>query len=203
MSLSQFLRDYLYIALGGNRKGVFRRYANLMTTMVLGGLWHGASWSFVVWGFLHGLYLGLNHAFRALCGKRLGDRLDRSRAFSLLSWALTMLSVIVAWVVFRAETLRGAGRILLGMASPTPAMQVHAQLWNAGLGISTGVLWCGVLCAIAFCVPNSNRIGNHLLRQNDPPARALISGASFAAVAFMLVVNIMRDSVSAFIYFNF
>lgn len=71
MSLSQFLRDYLYIALGGNRHGPVRRYANLMTTMVFGGMWHGASWSFIIWGFLHGLYLGVNHAFRALCGPAL------------------------------------------------------------------------------------------------------------------------------------
>jgi alginate O-acetyltransferase complex protein AlgI len=64
MTLSRFLRDYLYVALGGNRKGAIRRYANLMVTMLLGGLWHGAAWTFVVWGGLHGVYLLINHAFR-------------------------------------------------------------------------------------------------------------------------------------------
>src|SRR5437016_12464491 len=66
MPLSQFLRDYLYLPLGGNRRGSARRYVNLMITMLLGGLWHGASWTFVVWGGLHGIYLALNHAWRFL-----------------------------------------------------------------------------------------------------------------------------------------
>lgn len=202
MSLSQFLRDYLYIALGGNRKGVFRRYGNLMTTMVLGGLWHGASWSFVLWGFLHGLYLGVNHAFRALCGPRFSAQLDCSRIFKLLSWLLTMLSVIVAWVVFRAETLQGAGNVLQGMSNPD-LPEVHSLLWNAGLSLNAGLAWCGVCATIAFLAPNSNRIGKYLLQRDWTATSILISGGSFATVVFLLVVNLMRDSVSAFIYFNF
>ena len=209
MSLSQFLRDYLYIALGGNRKGGFRRYANLMATMVLGGLWHGASWSFVIWGFLHGLYLALNHGFRALCTEGLRTRLDASRMYTVLAWMLTMLAVIIAWVLFRAETLQGASRMLQSMIWPHSAATAsapayaHVLLWNAGLSLPAGWLWCGLLSAIACLMPNSNRIGNQLQAQNSLPSRAIVSGASFAAVAFLLVVNTMRDSVSAFIYFNF
>ena len=71
MTLSRFLRDYLYIPLGGNRKGQVRRYASIMITMLLGGLWHGAAWNFVLWGGLHGLYLMINHAWR-----RFRDPLD-------------------------------------------------------------------------------------------------------------------------------
>ena len=67
ITLSTFLRDYLYIPLGGNRHGTFRRYLNLMIVMLLGGLWHGANWTFVVWGGLHGIYLSFNHAFQAVC----------------------------------------------------------------------------------------------------------------------------------------
>ncbi len=210
MSLSQFLRDYLYIGLGGSRKGVVRRYANLMITMVLGGLWHGAGWSFVVWGTLHGLYLGVNHGFRALCGPALYARLDRSRLFGASSWLLTMLAVILAWVVFRAETLQGAGRILWRMLQPSDAVQVHALLWNAGLSLSVGGLWCAVLAAMACLVPNSNAIGEYLLRRcktsTGVSASAyvfLLAGASSVAVAFLLMMNITRDAVSAFIYFNF
>jgi len=205
MSLSQFLRDYLYIALGGNRKGVVRRYANLMATMVLGGLWHGASWSFIIWGFLHGLYLGVNHGFRALCGPILIARLDRSRLFGLTTWLLTMLAVIMAWVLFRAETLQGAGRVLQSMSAATSVTRPHALLWNAGLSLAVGGLWCAVLGAVACLAPNSNRVGDHLLRfcKTQPATGALIAGASSAALVFMLVMNIMRDSVSAFIYFNF
>ena len=205
MSLSQFLRDYLYISLGGNRKGLIRRYANLMLTMVLGGLWHGASWSFVLWGFLHGLYLTVNHAFRALCSDPLKDRLDQSRTFSLLSWMLTMLMVVLAWVIFRAESLQGAGMMLKSMFTLARIDQVHPLLWNAGLNLSTGALWCGVLGALAFFVPNSNCVGEKMLLvcRSWPTARTLISGASFALVVFLLIINTMRDSVSAFIYFNF
>jgi len=205
MSLSQFLRDYLYIALGGNRHGAVRRYANLMTTMVLGGLWHGASWSFVIWGFLHGLYLGVNHAFRALCGPALCTRLDQSRLFGVLAWLVTMLAVIMAWVLFRAETLAGAGRILHSMTLATSGAQVHTLLWNAGLSLAAGSLWCGLLGATTALAPNSNRIGNYLLSTCTAHTgkAALIAGVSSAAVVFMLLMNITRDSVSAFIYFNF
>ena len=73
MTLSRFLRDYLYIPLGGNRKGPARRYLNLMLTMLLGGLWHGAGWTYVVWGGLHGLYLLVNHAWRNLTKFELPD----------------------------------------------------------------------------------------------------------------------------------
>ncbi len=205
MSLSQFLRDYLYIALGGNRHGTVRRYANLMITMVLGGLWHGASWSFVIWGFLHGLYLGVNHGFRALCGPARCARLDASKPFTLAAWLLTMLAVIVAWVLFRAETLAGAGRILHSMALATPNATPHPLLWNAGLNLSVGLLWCTALGALAALAPNSNRIGTHLLGvcQTKAARSAIVAGASSAAVALLLVMNITRDSVSAFIYFNF
>ena len=205
MTLSQFLRDYLYIALGGNRQGTFRRYSNLMTTMVLGGLWHGASWSFVAWGFLHGLYLVINHGYNALLGTVMQARLAGNPAYRAIAWLVTILAVVVAWVVFRAETLSGAGRILAGMARPAFELQVHVLMWNAGLQLSSGAIWCSTLAAIAFLAPNSNRIGELLLRvcHAQPLSRALIGGASLAAIAFLLLLNLTRDSVSAFIYFNF
>jgi alginate O-acetyltransferase complex protein AlgI len=191
--------------MGGSRKGVVRRYANLMVTMVLGGLWHGASWSFIIWGFLHGLYLGVNHGFRALCGPALNERLDRSRLFGVVAWLLTMLAVVMAWVLFRAETLVGAGKILQAMTVAAHSAQTHVLLWNAGLSLPVGGLWCGALGALACLAPNSNRIGNYLLRgcQSHGTARTILAGASVAAIAFLLLMNIMRTSVSAFIYFNF
>ncbi|HEY8908236.1 MAG TPA: MBOAT family O-acyltransferase, partial [Rhodoferax sp.] len=205
MSLSQFLRDYLYIALGGNRYGVVRRYVNLMVTMVLGGLWHGASWSFIIWGFLHGLYLGVNHAFRALCGERLLKQLAANRLYTLTAWLLTMLAVVVAWVVFRAETLPGAFRMLQSMTNLTNTAPEHVYLWNAGLHFSTGLWWCGGLAVLAFVAPSSNKIGNQLLSVNHdrPAVRLFILGAALAAVVFLMIVNATRQSVSAFIYFNF
>merc|ERR1711916_280688 len=84
MTLSQFLQQYLYIALGGNRKGPTRRYINLFITMLLGGLWHGAGWNYVIWGGLHGFYLTVNHAFRAVCPRPFWDR---SPLLAVFPWA--------------------------------------------------------------------------------------------------------------------
>ena len=205
ISLSQFLRDYLYIALGGNRKGSARRHTNLLLTMVLGGLWHGASWSFVFWGLLHGLYLGLNHGFRALCGPRLLTRLGDRCLYQAVAWLLTLLSVIVAWVLFRAETLPGAVRMLQGMTTLPVNMQVHILLWNEGLHLANGFIGCALLGAAALLGPTSNQIGDFLrvrLQQRPPPS-AILTGASTATLAALLLINSLRDSVSAFIYFNF
>jgi alginate O-acetyltransferase complex protein AlgI len=106
MTLSSFLRDYLYIPLGGSRAGAARRYVNLFITMLLGGLWHGASWTFVLWGGLHGMFLVVNHLWR-----RTGLRMP-----SAIAWALTLGAVMVGWVFFRAPTLERAQVILSGMA---------------------------------------------------------------------------------------
>ncbi len=108
ITLSRFLRDYLYIPLGGNRNGPHKQKVNLMTTMLLGGLWHGAGWNFVAWGGLHGLYLIGNHTFR----ERVPFRLPRP-----LAWALTFVAVVVAWVFFRAEGLSDALAYLKQMGS--------------------------------------------------------------------------------------
>jgi D-alanyl-lipoteichoic acid acyltransferase DltB (MBOAT superfamily) len=115
MTLSRFLQQYLYIALGGNRRGSARRYANLMITMLLGGLWHGAGWNFVLWGGLHGLYLVVNHLWRALWGERQSTPWRERRLLRVFPWALTFVCVVFAWVLFRAQTLDGALLILRTM----------------------------------------------------------------------------------------
>jgi len=113
MTLSRFLRDYLYIPLGGSRNGKGRRYINLMVTMLLGGLWHGAGWTFVVWGGLHGFYLMINHAWRNL-KQRMGWG-DGGRWSNLGAGALTFLAVVVGWVFFRADSFSSAVNLLQGM----------------------------------------------------------------------------------------
>jgi alginate O-acetyltransferase complex protein AlgI len=105
MTLSNFLRDYLYMPLGGNRAGATRRHINLFITMFLGGLWHGASWTFALWGGLHGVYLVANHVWR-----RTGIKLPAG-----VAWALTFVAVLVGWVFFRAPSLERAQIILEGM----------------------------------------------------------------------------------------
>ncbi|XUJ36897.1 MBOAT family O-acyltransferase [Bradyrhizobium japonicum] len=116
MTLSQFLRDYLYISLGGNRRGRVLRYVNLMITMLLGGLWHGAAWTFVAWGALHGAYLCVNHAFNALV-PNVPTLLVRP--VRIVGAVLTFLAVVVAWVFFRAESVTWALRVLHAMADPS------------------------------------------------------------------------------------
>ncbi|MGZ3254503.1 MAG: MBOAT family O-acyltransferase, partial [Burkholderiaceae bacterium] len=113
MTLSRFLRDYLYVPLGGNRKGPARRYVNLMATMLLGGLWHGAGWTFIIWGGLHGFYLMINHAWREMMS-RLGWRME-GRLINLLFGAITFIAVVVAWVFFRADTFTTAYTMLGSM----------------------------------------------------------------------------------------
>jgi D-alanyl-lipoteichoic acid acyltransferase DltB (MBOAT superfamily) len=115
MTLSRFLRDYLYIPLGGSRRGKVRRYVNLMVTMLLGGLWHGAGWTFVAWGALHGFYLVVNHAWHAV-RRSLGHNLEKTTlAGRTLSRIVTLTAVIFAWVLFRAESFGGAMSIISGM----------------------------------------------------------------------------------------
>lgn len=113
MTLSAFLRDYLYFPLGGNRKGPVRRYANLMATMLLGGMWHGAGWTFIVWGGLHGVYLMINHGWREL-KIRLGWG-DGGRLAKMAGGALTFIAVVVAWVFFRADNFTTAISMLSSM----------------------------------------------------------------------------------------
>lgn len=113
MTLSRFLRDYLYIPLGGNRSGEKRRYTNLMITMVLGGLWHGAGWPFVIWGTLHGCYLLINHAWRK---RNKSNKESRHATLKIyLSTIITFFSVVIAWVFFRAPNMATASIIIKGM----------------------------------------------------------------------------------------
>ena len=105
MTLSRFLRDYLYIPLGGNRCGPVRQAANVIATMLLGGLWHGANWTFVAWGGLHGAALAVNHVWQGS-----GLRLPRP-----VAWVLTLLFVMACWVLFRSASFTTAGDVLLSM----------------------------------------------------------------------------------------
>ena len=142
MTLSQFLRDYLYIPLGGSRHGATRRYLNLYLTMLLGGLWHGASWTFVMWGGLHGAYLIVNHGWRAFVSDT-APPLWRRLAYG----TLTFLCVVIAWVFFRAPDLTSAISILTGLVGGH-GMSIDGQIssvgierdmqWQIPLGLFTG-----------------------------------------------------------------
>jgi alginate O-acetyltransferase complex protein AlgI len=204
ISLSSFLRDYLYIPLGGNRKGRVRRHANLFATMLLGGLWHGASWSFVFWGGLHGAYLIANHAVQATVGVRWRE----NRLYKFFAWLITLLAVLVAWVFFRATSFSTATHLVAAMFTPGAAYSldtIHPLLWNQGLRPDTGLLWCGLCAGLAFFPFNSNQMGESVMQicRRQGHYGPVIMGAALTLGVLLVVINGLRTSVSAFIYFNF
>lgn len=191
MTLSRFLRDYLYIPLGGNRHGYIARYRNLMVTMLLGGLWHGAGWTFVIWGGLHGLYLAINHAWHRVTRMLWPNGLVHPALARLLAWFVTFVAVVVGWVLFRAADLDAALRMLEGMAGlngialPNAIAVRLGGLWTQlqgwgvesylGGGAAFAATWAWVLALLAatLLAPNTQQImarGNPVLApyQADP-----------------------------------
>jgi D-alanyl-lipoteichoic acid acyltransferase DltB (MBOAT superfamily) len=184
MTLSRFLREYLYIPLGGNRAPPARVLANLMMTFVLGGLWHGAAWTFVAWGALHGFGMCCHRAW-----SRAGLCLPRP-----LAWAVTLLFVVVTWVFFRAASIADALAMLRALVGLTPlpvATSAPAALTAHGaapaLAFAAGV-------AIVFLRANSNQL-----------ARDMSASWRYAAwAAAALIVSILQlGNVTPFLYFNF
>ena len=173
MTLSRFLREYLYIPLGGNRKGSIRRHINLMITMLLGGLWHGAGWTFVAWGALHGLYLIINHSWQTIY-QSTGWYPKKTQWWSRsLSCLLTFTAVVVAWVFFRAESFDGAIAVLQGMAGingiqlpenlevlffNAPSWIVFSGNDIGTFGSEKGLLWIIFLMIITWTAPNTQQI---------------------------------------------
>jgi len=186
ITLSSWLRDYLYISLGGNRHGQARTYAALMGTMLLGGLWHGANWTFVVWGGLHGLYLSAERWLRA---RFKGVTPGRVALFGLA--LLTFLLVNITWVLFRAKTFTGAGVVLKGMAG----MQVKPEPLIAG-----GPMIIAMVIVSAI-------FGTHLAMRNTT-LEVVIERTPSVAIAsiwtlLLFAVIIEQGQGSAFIYFAF
>jgi D-alanyl-lipoteichoic acid acyltransferase DltB (MBOAT superfamily) len=221
ISLSRFLRDYLYVALGGNRKGPVRRYMNLMITMLLGGLWHGAGWNFLIWGGLHGGLLILTHGWIAL-RKRWGIAPlgQEGRWTRPLSIAATYVAVVMAWVFFRAETLDGALGVLKGMLGLVPEARgglAFREVWQDDLSsylraaAKTGVLV--VALGVVFMSTGLHRwMGRYnpaIMSDWPQPVPAIHWGwqpspRMMLICAFMAAVAILRLSeVSEFIYYNF
>jgi alginate O-acetyltransferase complex protein AlgI len=181
MTLSNFLRDYLFIPLGGNRTGPARRYLNLFLTMLLGGLWHGASWTFALWGGLHGIYVTTNYLWR-----RTGIRLPGG-----VAWALTFLAVMVGWVFFRAPSLGRAQVILEGMIGLNGFAWPH-ELYSIG-----GNRLERLLPALAIVLWGPNR-------QTIMTWRVKSDWVYAIAFAILAGISILRlGDPSPFLYFQF
>jgi len=227
MTLSRFLRDYLYFPLGGNRKGSTRRYVNLFITMLLGGLWHGAGWTFVIWGALHGAYLGINHAWQtaqARLGIRGGSTWTRG-----LALGTTFIAVVIGWVFFRSEDIPTAISILAGMAGAHGITLPDAFSYRLGpaapyisrLGITfvpgggslfvKTWLWICLLLPFVLFLPNSQELlarFHPALGMHADRSRGWLEwapGASWAiamgVVAAMGLLSLTRHS--EFLYFQF
>ncbi len=204
ISLSNFLRDYLYIPLGGNRKGEIRRYANLIITMLLGGLWHGAGWTFIIWGGLHGLYLVINNLWHSFL-KKMGVNLKQIPWWSkVLGVLITFIAVIIAWVLFRAENLTSGLLILTEMSG------INGINFNPSIVESNKKLLIGLSIFVWF-FPNILQ----LLKKYDPVLQYNIDKTSWeltlnknvgfvvGILMFITFKYLLDAPASQFLYFNF
>ena len=215
ITLSRFLRDYLYIPLGGNRLGKQRRYLNLMLTMLLGGLWHGAGWNFLIWGGLHGLYLCVNHLWSA----RRDRKASAYRLVAAGSWAVTFFAVVIAWVFFRAKTAAGAWAMLsalFGSAAESSAYVSPGILRIMDLPIPVGaghLLLIGsaavaLALVAALSLPNVPQIFRYREYRRAPEAsqglrwRPNATWALLSALAFTVALFGMWQRLE-FLYFQF
>ncbi|MEE4380084.1 MAG: MBOAT family protein [Candidatus Competibacteraceae bacterium] len=179
ISLSRFLRDYLYIPLGGNRRGTARMVSALFITMLLGGLWHGAGWTFVLWGMLHGLALIVNHLWTVSKWT-----LPRS-----IAWLLTLLFLFPTWVIFRADSLASAGTILASMIGLNGLSMALPISHNWGFSVLAFIL--------AVAGPTSQKLALTTLR----PRR--IWAVTTAGLLIYLTLNLAGDGYTEFLYFQF
>jgi alginate O-acetyltransferase complex protein AlgI len=223
MTLSRFLRDYIYIPLGGNRNGSIARYSNLLVTMLIGGIWHGAGWNFLLWGALHGSYLvinGIYSKFRIMLGVRIG------MLHNLISWNITFIAVVIAWVLFRAVTLDGASRIYEGMLGIN-GISLHSGIYDfinttvnlknisfitangfGSFGSIIGFVWLFIAAFIAFKLPNTIELFGRVMFDNKEQGNLGYSWklswlwSLFCAITFLFGVFSI-NSQNEFLYFNF
>jgi len=223
ITLSRFLRDYLYVPLGGNRCGKGRKYSNLMVTMLLGGLWHGAGWPFVIWGGLHGFYLACNHAWQAIHNRIANRKILPKKILDTISVLITFICVVIAWVFFRAKDFDHATRVLTAMAdfgnlvlpiesvASTLILKIFPTLTSTSLTAFGGdrqIGWTFFLLVAVWGLPNTQQIVTWI-RSKTWPRRAYSAEASWfligAASFWLILVLIINETrgVSEFIYFNF
>jgi len=232
ITLSRFLRDFLYIPLGGGRVGMVRRQINLMIVMILGGLWHGAGVTFILWGGLHGLFLVINHLWRAFL-----KRYEWSLAFNTLSyrvaaWLVTFTVVVFAWVLFRAQSLQVAQEIyramlgfngiqlpdrLLALLGPIPGILAQLgiqakplaefKLWNPHSAI-----WIAVLTVAVLTLPHPAEWCAKYVRNEGVLLRHLskiqrwrptLPYAAFVIVLLIYTTFQINGSPTEFLYFQF
>jgi alginate O-acetyltransferase complex protein AlgI len=220
MTMSSFFRDYLYIPLGGSRGSKPRTIINLLLTMSLVGLWHGAGWTFIIWGALHGAYLSLHRLYRWTIGDRLAVCLDKSRLYSVAAHSLTFLAVIVAWAIFRSASWSEAQSILQSMFgfngivvpnkvyAAIPFLQEQLIPMSDGQKWLTAPLWsfAAIVAAYAACLilPSSMSYTRLAMQEGPWKLRFRPSRMVTVAVAMLLVAVLLSlHRISEFLYFQF
>jgi len=230
ITLSRFLKDYLYIPLGGNKKGHTKRYFNLFITMILGGFWHGAAWTYLVWGLLHGTYLIINHAWQKVMTMVFHDQYLSIRnhwIYSTIALTITFLTCTIAWVFFRAPSLESAHHLIVSMAHAPTIPQEWLMKWgslgkwliqhgyvdNQTKPLIKGIhfLWISLLLAFVFFAPNTQEIfQKYKISTSEPTPHSdhsiqwkanKIWLAIIVLVALFGILNI--SELSEFIYFQF
>jgi len=200
ITLSRFLRDYIYIPLGGNRKGEFRTYNNLLATFIIGGIWHGAGWTFIFWGFLHGIASAIHRAW-----SKLGFKI-----WTWLAWLITFSFINITWVFFRAKEWSDALKVLDGMFSLDniilPNKLEHKLGFLNNYGVEFGHFLTDIngdqwtIVSLFLALVTVVYFKNSTQRFNDfKPNIFYIIGVSF----ILFYIFISMDVPSEFLYFNF
>ena len=186
ITLSRFLRDYIYIPLGGNRKGNFSTYENLMITFIIGGIWHGAGWTFVFWGFLHGSALVIVHIW-----KQFGFKLNK-----FLAWFITFNFINITWVFFRANEWDDALKVIFGMFGMNEIGVLRNIMYFGGVA-KLDLLMIMLMFFIAF-ISFFTKNSNQMMNQFVPNTK------SFIFAGFIFYAGILKLSGhSEFLYFRF
>jgi hypothetical protein len=229
-TLTRFLREYVYYSLGGNRRGHLRQVLNIMATMLLSGLWHGAGWTYIIWGGLHGVYLVINHQWR-LWVERMKWSFDHW-IYRGLSVLLTFVAVSLAWTFFRATNIAIAGKMLTNMLA-LDGLSLPAQLFKHGgfrdkflapLGVhfinteplqikhyENAIGTIATLLLICWALPNTQQLLSRYNPVLEPVTRqpwfhlklGLGIGILFGFLAYLVLRNSYVSEPSPFIYFNF
>jgi alginate O-acetyltransferase complex protein AlgI len=204
ISLSNFLRDYLYIPLGGNKKGVSQRYTNLMITMILGGLWHGANWTFILWGLAHGLLLSWNHFWRSLAISQAFN----IKLFKPIFWTLTFIAICFTWVLFRVEDIHHLQPVYSGLMGFNGfdnlklswgfAEHLKASRLYEFLAMSFLIIWLGKPSHLLI-----DSLRNWHQKTLWLPTSLKLNGIAVLIFLFMMYCINMVGNYNPFLYFQF
>jgi alginate O-acetyltransferase complex protein AlgI len=211
MTLTRFLRDYLYLPLAASRQDAKKwHYANLFITMTLGGFWHGANWTFIIWGIYHGFCLTINHLWREWCLNKNYHNIEKSTSLRFLSVMLTFIVVMLGWILFRSPDLHTAALIFKNMfwintILPMPLSSDTMQLEIVRVILAAMIIWLvpNTYELVGYITASTKSINQYLPTGNAEQALVFDSRWAFllAGLSTLCIMNLMQGS--PFLYFQF